>query len=210
MSGCHKKNDGSKWTYEEINNGKLFQMYKSRCKKQDAKRSSSFLREHKVSWKVKATCSNAADKIITATHIALDNQAEFAGQLSNTGGNLDLIDYVSNKLVTNTMFLERLRKGISDYLDMKENFEVCCDFLRATARDMDDKGKGNNQTDQIRSPLAPAHRTPYAQRGRGSHAATLGHGRRSYHQQRGGFRGRRHQLEPPAGRGRGHCMRTLV
>lgn len=38
MSGCDKKDDGSKWTYEDIRDEELFRMDKSRCKKQGAKR----------------------------------------------------------------------------------------------------------------------------------------------------------------------------
>ena len=33
LSGCHKKPDGSKWTFEEIDDAELFRMYESRRKK---------------------------------------------------------------------------------------------------------------------------------------------------------------------------------
>lgn len=78
-------------------------MYKSRCKKQNAKRPSTF-REHNFAWKVRATCSNVADKVIKATHIAFRDHVEFAGQLSKTGGNANLIEYFSEEVVTNTVF----------------------------------------------------------------------------------------------------------
>ena len=54
-------------------------MYLSSCKKKEPKRPSTFLRELKLVWKVRATCRNAADKLVTATHQAFRNQAEFGG-----------------------------------------------------------------------------------------------------------------------------------
>ena len=44
LSGCHKKPDGSKWTFEEIDDAELFRMYESRRRKADPKRPSTFLR----------------------------------------------------------------------------------------------------------------------------------------------------------------------
>ena len=81
LSGCHKKADGSKWTFEEIDDEQLFIMYESRRKKVEPKRPSTFLREKKLRWATRTLCLNAADKLITSTHRAFRDRSEFAGQL---------------------------------------------------------------------------------------------------------------------------------
>ena len=64
MSGCHKKSDGYKWTFEEIDDAELFRMYESRRRKVDPKRPSTFLREKKLVWATHTLCRNAADTVI--------------------------------------------------------------------------------------------------------------------------------------------------
>ena len=66
-------------------------MYRSRCKKREPKRPSTFLREFPLVWMTRSTCRNATDNILTATYQAFRDQAEFTGQLSKSGGNSDLI-----------------------------------------------------------------------------------------------------------------------
>ena len=86
----------------------------SRCKKTEPKRPSTFLREFNLSWMTRATCRNSADNILTSTEKAFRDQAEFTGQLSKSGGNADLIDYLSAEVVTNKVLRERLLKGIAE------------------------------------------------------------------------------------------------
>ena len=97
--------------------------YLSRCKKNEPKRPSTFLRDHKLVRKVQATCRNAIDKLVTDTYLAFRDQAEFAGQLTKGGGNTDLIDYLSKEVFTKFVLRDRLLKGIADELPMKDNFE---------------------------------------------------------------------------------------
>lgn len=52
------------------------------------------------------------------------DRAEFAYQLTRSGGNSDLIDYLRKKVVTNVALRECLLKGIADELLMKENFDA--------------------------------------------------------------------------------------
>ena len=99
-------------------------------------------------WKVRETCRNEVDKLVTATHLAFRDRAEFASQLSKIGGNSDLIDYLSKEVVTNIVLRERLLKGIADELPMKDDFEKFCDFLRDEVDGMDKKGKPNEYSDQ--------------------------------------------------------------
>ena len=101
MSGCHKKPDGSKWTFGEIDDAELFRMYESRRRKVDPKRPSTFLREKKLVWDTHTLCRNAADTVITSTHLAFRDRSEFGGQLDKVGGNADLIEYLSKEVVTN-------------------------------------------------------------------------------------------------------------
>ena len=122
-------------------------MYESRRKRAEPKRPSTFLREKKIVWSTHTLCLNAADMVITETHLAFRDRSEFAGQLEKVGGNADLIDYLSKEFVSNSMLRERLLKGIADELPMKESFEEWADFLRDEASDMDDKGKGNEEAD---------------------------------------------------------------
>ena len=96
------------------------------------------------------TCRNAADNILTSTHQAFRDQSDFIGQLSS-GGNADLIDYLSNEVVTNKVLRERLLRGIAEELPMKKDFEDFCDFLRDEADDMDAKGNPNEASDQVAS-----------------------------------------------------------
>ena len=103
LSGCHKKPDGSKWTLEEIYGAELFRMYESRRRKVDPKRPSTFLREKKLVWATHTLCRNAADTVITSTHLAFRDRSEFAGLLDKVGGNADLIEYLSKEVVTNSM-----------------------------------------------------------------------------------------------------------
>ena len=116
-------------------------MYESRRKKVEPKRPSTFLREKKMLWATRTLCRNAADKLITATHLAFRYRSEFAGKLDKSGGSADLIEYLSKEFVTNTMLRERLLKGIADDLPMKKGFEKFCDFLPDAASDMDNTGK---------------------------------------------------------------------
>ena len=163
-------------------------MYLSRCKKKEPKSPSTFLREFHLVWKVRSTCRNAADKLVTATHQAFRDQAEFTGQLSKSGGNSDLIEYLSKEVVTNTVLRERLLKGIADDLPMKSDFETFCDYLRDEADDMDDKGKPNEASDQVASGHAGGSATQYSSRGRGQfvpQAQARGRGT-AYSLQRGG------------------------
>ena len=143
LSGCHKKPDGSKWKFDEIDDEELFRMYESRRKKVEPKRPSTFLREKKIAWARRTLCRNADYKVITATHLAFRDLSEFAGQLEKIGGNADLIDYLRKEFVTNTMLRERLPKGIADYLPMKEGFGEWSDYLLDAASEMDDTGKRN-------------------------------------------------------------------
>ena len=142
MSGCHKKPDGSKWTFEEIDDAELFCKYESRRRSVDPKRPSTFLREKKLVWDTHTLCRNAADMVITSTHRAFRDRAEFEGQLNKAGGNADLIEYLSKEVVTNVVLRERLLKGIADDLPMKKPFNDWADFLRDQAADMDRTGKG--------------------------------------------------------------------
>lgn len=91
-SDCYKKPNREKWTYEEIGDYELFTMHKSRSKLKDPNRPSTFLREHNpsVTWASRTRCLNAAEKVITATHSAFRDRAEFADQLAKSGGNSDL------------------------------------------------------------------------------------------------------------------------
>ena len=99
----------------------------------------------------RGTCRNAADNILTSTHQAFRDQAEFIGQLSKNSGNADLIYYISGEVVTNKVLRERLLKEIAEELPMKKDFEAFADFLRDEADDMDAKGKPNEAGDQVAS-----------------------------------------------------------
>ena len=149
---------------------------------------SILLRELHLVWKVRSTCRNAADKLFTATHQAFREQAEFTGQISQSGGNSDLIEYLSKEVVTNTVLRERLLKGIADDLPMKNDFEIFCDYLRDEADDMGDKGKPNEASDQVAGGHAGGSATQYPTRGRGQFPTQVqarGRGT-SYSLQRGG------------------------
>lgn len=116
-----------KWTYDDIYDEELFRTCKATFKKQRTKRPSTFVREHNRMWKVRATCRNAADNVITAMHISFCERSEYAGQLSKSGGNSDLIEYISKEVVTRTMLRERFLKRMADDLDMKKDLEPWCD-----------------------------------------------------------------------------------
>ena len=85
----------------------------------EPKRPSTFLREKNILWATRTLCRNAADKLITATHLAFRDRSDFAGQLDKSKGNADLIDCLRKEVVTNTILRERLLKGIADDLPMK-------------------------------------------------------------------------------------------
>ena len=166
-------------------------MYLSRCKKTEPKHPSTFLWEFNISWMKRGTFRNAADNILTSTHQAFRDQEEFAGQLSKSGGNADLIEYLSKKVVTNKVLRERLRKGIAEELPMKKDFENFCDFLREESDDMDAKGKPNEAGDQVAGGHAAGSASQYPARGRGQFIPqTRGRGT-AYPQRGGGDRGAR-------------------
>lgn len=48
----------------------------------------------------------------------------------------------------NTMLRERFLKGIADKMAMKDYFEAWSEYLQDEAKDMDNKGKGNDFNDQ--------------------------------------------------------------
>ena len=162
-----KKPSGEKWSYAEIDDDELFTMYLSRCKTTDPKRPSTFLREFNLAWKKRITCRNAADNILTSTHTAFRDQADFIGQLSKSGGNADLIEYMSSEVITNKVLRETLLKGIADELPMKKDFEAFSDFLRDEADDMDAKGRPNEAVDQVTSGHAAGSAGRFSARGRG-------------------------------------------
>ena len=81
--------------FEEIDDAELFRMYESRRRLVEPKRPSTFLREKKLVWDTHTLCRNAADMVITSTHRAFRDRAEFEGQLNKVGGNADLIEYLS-------------------------------------------------------------------------------------------------------------------
>lgn len=98
-------------------------MYEARRKKINPKQRSTFIREQKLTWTPRITCKNAAYKAITATHTAFRDRAEFFDQLTRSGRNSDLIDFLSTEVVANVILRERLLKGISDDLPMKHDFD---------------------------------------------------------------------------------------
>jgi len=166
-SGCYKKPIGEKWSYDAKDDEELFKMYLSRCKTTEPKRPSTFLREFNLSWMKRGTCRNAADNILTSTHQAFRDQSDFIGQLSKSGGNADLIEYISKEVVTNKVLRERLLKGIAEELPMKKDFEVFSDFLRDEADDMDAEGRPNEACDQVASGHAAGSAGRFSARGRG-------------------------------------------
>lgn len=80
---------------------------------QRPKRPSTFLREHNPTCKFRTICLNATDKVITASHSAFRDRADFSDRLTKSGGNSDLIDFPSKEEVTNTMLRKRFLKGIA-------------------------------------------------------------------------------------------------
>ena len=120
-------------------------------------------------WATHTLCRNAADKVITATHLAFRDRSECAGQLDKVGGNADLVEYLSKEVVSNSMLRERLLKGIADDLPMKKTFEDWSDFLRGEATDMDNKGKVNEDADCVTQAPPPFRyaSVPPMSRGRG-------------------------------------------
>lgn len=60
LSGFYKKQNGQNWTYEKKDDEEFFLMYKSQKMTRDLKRLLTFLREHKISWTIRATRRNAA------------------------------------------------------------------------------------------------------------------------------------------------------
>lgn len=116
-------------------------MCKSRRNSKDLKLPLTFLREHNLSCTAQTTCRNAADKVITTIHTNFRDRVEFADQITKNCGYSKLIDYLSNKVATNTMLRERLLNGIADYLLIEDGFETWCDFLSETVQEVEDKGK---------------------------------------------------------------------
>ena len=108
-------------------------------------------------------------QVVTATLQAFRDQAEFTGQLSKSGGNSDLIEYLSKEVVTNTVLREHLLKGIADDLPMKNDFEAFSDFLRDEAERMDNKGKPNEASDQVASGHTGDIATQHPSRGKGQY-----------------------------------------
>ena len=156
----------------------------------------------------RGTCRNAADDVITSTHTAFRDQADFVGQLSKTGGNADLIEYICNDFVTNKVLRERLLKGIAEELPMKKDFDIFSDFLRDAADDMDAKGKPNEAVDQVASGHVATTANRFPTRGRGqSTPQSRGRGQ-TYPPRGGGYRPPSQQSATPSVPGRGRGMPT--
>lgn len=169
-------------------------MYKSRSKLKDPKRPSTFLSDLKSTW---TSFRNASEKVITATHSAFRYRAEFADRLTKSGGNSDLIEYLTKEVATNTFLRERFLKGIADDLPMKHDSDAWSEFLRDEEKDMDEKGKGNEFNDQVPDAFASARRKQYQSRRRGQ-AAYAGRGRGDFYPLQGGVQ-RGHSLPYEAG-----------
>ena len=105
--------------------------------------------------------------LVTATLQAFRDQTDFTGQLSNIGGNADLIEYICKEVVTNKVLREKLLKDFADDLPMKSDFGIFCDYMRDECDDMDEKGKTNEPSDQVASGHAGGSATHYPARGRG-------------------------------------------
>ena len=105
--------------------------------------------------------------LVTATLQAFRDQTDFTGQLSKSGGNADLIEYICKEVVTTKVLRERLLKGIADDLPMTTDFKNFCDCMRDECDDMDGKGKTNEPSDQVASRHACGSAPNYPARGRG-------------------------------------------
>lgn len=95
ISGFYRKPSGQKWIFEDFDDGELFKTSLSRCEKKGSKRSLNLFLEQKLVLKVRATCRNAPENSVAATHTAFRERPEFFGQLSKSGGNSDFIDYLN-------------------------------------------------------------------------------------------------------------------